>query len=369
MQDRGCRAADPDRPTLARRSIETGPTAGSRRSGGPPRRRFLDPDDILMRGCPIRSAALVPQNIGRAVRPLSGDLRIQRRGRRPRYAMWAMNAPVFHESYVRLESGTTRKRISREHLAALRDTCPAPRRAAAHRRVLEDHLSRLDAAERGLSCQREARCALVQRSGDDPSLLVGCASQGVRTDCIHSARGRCSTRRNSLVFLCPTCETSTCVGVLSTLRIFRPPFLNLERSPSSRSEMVTSSRAKAASQGAVPSGVATGQGLHSKRRCIESVSTRWQKCSLSLWPRCSKNLCAQAGRIGSSPEPRSSTCRKRSCDASRSRCRPCMTRKPHSNGWRKSRRRASGSGLRYPRPLSDAKHCAGQCLALRSLVA
>lgn len=110
---------------------------------------FLEPDDILIARMPdpIGRACLVPQNIGRAVTVVDvAILRIKRGDVDPRYAMWAMNAPVFHREVVRLQSGTTRKRISRKNLATLRIPVPPLDDQRRIVTLLEDHLSRLDAA-------------------------------------------------------------------------------------------------------------------------------------------------------------------------------------------------------------------------------
>lgn len=65
--------------------------------------------------------------------------------------MWAINSPQFHSSVLALQSGTTRKRISRKNLANL--TVPVPHLNEQRRIVdlLEDRLSRLDAADKGLA--------------------------------------------------------------------------------------------------------------------------------------------------------------------------------------------------------------------------
>ncbi len=68
----------------------------------------------------------------------------------PTWLMWAINAPQFRRRVLELESGTTRKRISRKNLATV--GLPVPPRAEQARIVaaIEEHLSRLDAAEAAL---------------------------------------------------------------------------------------------------------------------------------------------------------------------------------------------------------------------------
>lgn len=121
---------------------------------------FLQPRDLLVARMPdpIGRSCLVPETIGRAVTAVDvAILRVNRRDIDPRFAMWAINAPAFHASVQRLQSGTTRKRISRRKLATL--TLPVPpiveqRHIIA---ILEDHLSRLDAARDLLNQETKLR--------------------------------------------------------------------------------------------------------------------------------------------------------------------------------------------------------------------
>lgn len=115
---------------------------------------FLEPNDILVARMPdpIGRACLVPNNVGRAVTVVDvAILRLRRGDIDPRYAMWAINSPSFHRSVVRLQSGTTRKRISRKNLATLRIPVPSIDEQRRIVTILEDHLSRLDVADANLA--------------------------------------------------------------------------------------------------------------------------------------------------------------------------------------------------------------------------
>lgn len=110
---------------------------------------FLAPGDILIARMPdpLGRACVVPDRIGRAVTVV--DVAIARPSRSdvdPRYVMWALNGPVAQRQIGSMQSGTTRKRISRKNLSKVR--LPLPRIGEQRRIVdiLEDHLSRLDAA-------------------------------------------------------------------------------------------------------------------------------------------------------------------------------------------------------------------------------
>jgi type I restriction enzyme, S subunit len=111
---------------------------------------FLEPGDVLIARMPdpIGRACLAPPTIGTAVTAVDVSiLRIRRPDIDPRYVMWAINAPRFHAEVEARQSGTTRKRISRKNLGGLAIPLPPldeQRRIVA---LLEDHLSRLDAAD------------------------------------------------------------------------------------------------------------------------------------------------------------------------------------------------------------------------------
>lgn len=130
---------------------------------------FLEGDDVLIARMPdpIGRSCLVPSSVGSAVTVVDvAILRLARRDANPRYVMWALNSPRFHSKVVALQSGTTRKRISRKNLASL--TIPLPTLDEQNRIVdlLEDHLSRLDAAESSLRLAMQKADAMTTASLD-----------------------------------------------------------------------------------------------------------------------------------------------------------------------------------------------------------
>lgn len=127
---------------------------------------FLEPGDVLIARMPdpIGRACLAPENIGDAVTAVDVSiLRIRRDDVYARYVMWAINTPRFHAEVESNQSGTTRKRISRKNLGALK--VPLPPLDEQHRIVdiLEDHLSRLGAADAYLDASRR-RLVAMERS-------------------------------------------------------------------------------------------------------------------------------------------------------------------------------------------------------------
>lgn len=115
---------------------------------------FLEPRDLLIARMPdpIGRACLAPSSIGRAVTAVDvAVLRIGRDDVLPEYAMWAINSPDFRSRVEALQSGTTRKRISRKNLASLTILVPPLREQRRIVDILEDHLARLDAADRYVS--------------------------------------------------------------------------------------------------------------------------------------------------------------------------------------------------------------------------
>lgn len=111
---------------------------------------YLEPGDVLV--------ARMPDPLGRActlpdleqpcvtavdvciLRPVPGGID-------GRWLMWTINAPQIRSQMLALQSGTTRKRISRRNLATVR--VPVPPSAEQQRIVatIEEYFSRLDAAE------------------------------------------------------------------------------------------------------------------------------------------------------------------------------------------------------------------------------
>lgn len=109
----------------------------------------LQPMDILIARMPdpIARACLVPNDIGAAVTVVDvAILRVKRPDIDARYVMWAINSPEFHQRVVAKESGTTRKRISRRNLSHLLIPLPPLEEQRRIVDLLDDHLSRLSAA-------------------------------------------------------------------------------------------------------------------------------------------------------------------------------------------------------------------------------
>lgn len=127
---------------------------------------FLRPGDVLIARMPdpIGRACLMPDGIGPAVTAVDvAILRIARADVEPRYVMWALNSPAVHHRIVSMQSGTTRKRISRKNLAVV--TLPIPvaeeqRRIVA---ILEEHLSDLGDGERALATALRRLAGLRER--------------------------------------------------------------------------------------------------------------------------------------------------------------------------------------------------------------
>ena len=119
---------------------------------------YLQPGDILVARMPepLGRACLVPTGLGTAVTAVDvAVIRVARADVDPRYVMWALNGPSAREHMVQLQSGTTRKRISRKNLATVKLPMPPLNEQRRIVEILEDHFSRLDAAERLLAnCQQ-----------------------------------------------------------------------------------------------------------------------------------------------------------------------------------------------------------------------
>ena len=114
---------------------------------------FLERGDVLVARMPdpLGRACLFP-GVGQAsvtavdvciVRPGEGSVD-------PRWLMWFINSSSFRSDVLALQAGTTRKRISRKNLATI--ALPVPPLNEQRRIVaaIEEHLSRLDAAQASL---------------------------------------------------------------------------------------------------------------------------------------------------------------------------------------------------------------------------
>ena len=110
---------------------------------------YLQPGDLLMARMPdpLGRTCMVPENIGRAVTVVDvAIIRITRKDINPKFIMWLLNSPGIRQQIEMLASGTTRRRITRKNLGTI--DLPMPPIDEQHKIVelLEDHLSRLDAA-------------------------------------------------------------------------------------------------------------------------------------------------------------------------------------------------------------------------------
>jgi type I restriction enzyme, S subunit len=111
---------------------------------------FLRPGDVLIARMPepLGRACLYPGGTKKTVTVV--DVCIFRPGEQgvdPRWLMWWMNSPAMRQHILNLQTGTTRKRISRRNLSTIALSVPPlaeQRRIVA---VLDDHLSRIDASE------------------------------------------------------------------------------------------------------------------------------------------------------------------------------------------------------------------------------
>lgn len=111
--------------------------------------KFLKPGDVLVARMPdpLGRACIFPGDHKKSVTVV--DVCIVRSssiGPNNRWLVWAINSPEFRSSIAALESGTTRKRISRSNLATL--DLPVPPLPEQHRIVaeIEKQLARLEAA-------------------------------------------------------------------------------------------------------------------------------------------------------------------------------------------------------------------------------
>ena len=127
---------------------------------------FLEPNDVLVARMPdpLGRACLFPSGLGSSVTVV--DIAVLRPGQEsvdPTWLMWTMNSPQCSGQVAALQSGTTRKRISRRNLATIPLMVPP---LAEQKRIvdaIEEHFSRLAAAEAALNAARR-RLDAFQRS-------------------------------------------------------------------------------------------------------------------------------------------------------------------------------------------------------------
>ena len=110
---------------------------------------YLRPGDLLMARMPdpLGRTCMVPENIGRAVTVVDvAIIRITRKDVNPKFVMWLLNSPGIRQQIEMLASGTTRRRITRKNLGTINLPMPSFEEQNKIVELLEDHLSRLDAA-------------------------------------------------------------------------------------------------------------------------------------------------------------------------------------------------------------------------------
>jgi type I restriction enzyme S subunit len=110
---------------------------------------YLKPNDILIARMPdpLGRACLVPDSIGDAVTVVDvAILRVDREDVNRKYVSLLLNSPGVRQQMLLLASGTTRQRISRRNLETIDLPLPDFHVQSEIVEILEDHLSRLDAA-------------------------------------------------------------------------------------------------------------------------------------------------------------------------------------------------------------------------------
>jgi type I restriction enzyme S subunit len=127
---------------------------------------YLQPGDLLMARMPdpLGRTCMVPENIGRAVTVVDvAIIRITRKDVNPKFVMWLLNSPSIRQQIEMLASGTTRRRITRKNLGTIDLPMPPFEEQNKIVELLEDHLSRLDAALADVK-QAKIKAAQFRRS-------------------------------------------------------------------------------------------------------------------------------------------------------------------------------------------------------------
>ena len=111
---------------------------------------YLEPRDVLVARMPdpLGRACMFPSHLGPCVTVV--DVAILRPGSEfidPAWLMWSINSPQCGSQIAALQSGTTRKRISRKNLATIELTIPPILEQQRIVAAIEERLSRLDAVE------------------------------------------------------------------------------------------------------------------------------------------------------------------------------------------------------------------------------
>ena len=113
---------------------------------------------------PLGRACKFPNGFGACVTVV--DVAIVRPGPEsvnPTWLMWSINSPQCHSQIEQLQSGTTRKRISRKNLATIDLAVPPLAEQSRIVAAVEEHFSRLDVAEATMR-SAEKRCQALTKS-------------------------------------------------------------------------------------------------------------------------------------------------------------------------------------------------------------
>ncbi len=127
---------------------------------------YLEEGDLLIARMPdpLGRCCMVPHLQAPAITVVDvAVLRIAAEDVDPAFVMWALNCPTIRDRMMGLSSGTTRRRISRKNLTTIE--IPMPPRPEQQRivEILEEQLSRLDAALESVRIVRE-KAAQFRRS-------------------------------------------------------------------------------------------------------------------------------------------------------------------------------------------------------------
>jgi type I restriction enzyme S subunit len=163
---------------------------------------FLQQGDILVARMPepLGRACIYPGSNNQAVTVV--DVCIIRPGSlgvEPNWLMWCINSPSIREQITQMQTGTTRKRVSRSNLSKIH--LPVPPLAEQRRIVetLEDHLSRIDAGTSFIETSSKRIDLLKQSILNDlfpPQEAINVVKVG---DLIASSKGGWSRSRNHSV--------------------------------------------------------------------------------------------------------------------------------------------------------------------------
>jgi len=150
---------------------------------------FLEPGDVLIARMPepVGRACIYPGEMRRAVTAV--DVCICRPNAArvdAKWFMWTINCPQVRHQIEALQSGTTRRRISRRNLATVSIHLPPLHEQRQIAEVIEEQLSRLDAAQRSLYAAERKREALARQLlrgasvGSWPMVTLGDIARSMR---------------------------------------------------------------------------------------------------------------------------------------------------------------------------------------------